>query len=71
MDDTEKVVYVRGCQRCGKDHVVRFEPLRRPTDEYTWWGTCGNTGQPVLMAVREKPPVSGSPMGVIHESDLG
>ncbi len=45
-------VDVRGCSRCGGAHdALRFEPLLNPDDVFEYWGSCPNTGQPILLRV--------------------
>lgn len=44
-------VRVVECQRCGSDHWMSFTPLGNPTDRFSWWGLCPETGQPVLLAI--------------------
>lgn len=46
-------INVKRCQRCGKDHPeLEFKPLSNPVDDWKWWATCPNTGEPVLAMVR-------------------
>ena len=48
---------IRGCARCRKDHLVTFMQLNgEPIEdgdgtEWTHWGICPNTGDPVLMRI--------------------
>lgn len=45
-------VKVRSCARCNSDHdVVFFKSFTRPVENYTHWGTCPNTGEPILMKI--------------------
>ena len=49
------------CVRCGDDHKdVVFAPFLRPAGELTHWAKCPNTGEPILMKVRDfsKPQLS-------------
>lgn len=43
---------VSGCQRCGRDHAgLEFRELTNPADDWRWWATCPETGEPVLARV--------------------
>lgn len=52
---TERSIDVLHCARCGKDHkgVIFYEfgiPIKDSDGtEWTWWGLCPNTGDPVLL----------------------
>jgi len=50
------ITEVRNCARCGKYHdSVTFTLLQQPVNSngivYSYWGTCPNTGEPILLAV--------------------
>lgn len=48
------VTNVRSCQRCGKDHnAMPFTPLSNPVDDWTYFGVCSQTQQPVMLKVKE------------------
>lgn len=41
---------VTNCARCGKDHEsLQFRRLKTPAGNFTHWGTCPNTGEPILL----------------------
>lgn len=44
---------VERCARCGGDHEVDFKPFTRPVPDdhgdYTQWGMCPVTGEPILL----------------------
>lgn len=40
--------WVSGCARCGQNHFVNFQPFTRPNPNYSAWGLCPITGEPVL-----------------------
>jgi len=42
---------VKGCARCGRTHRVMFHRFKRPTRDYTYWGMCPTTKEPILMKV--------------------
>ncbi len=42
---------VHNCARCGNDHNVTFEPLMIPAEEWTHWGFCPATVQPLMMRI--------------------
>ncbi len=48
-------VTVRRCQRCGKNHQMVFAKLTNPADEWTHWGLCPNTKEPVLLRNNKTP----------------
>lgn len=38
------------CARCGRNHErVKFKKFAVPCGEWTHWGFCPNTGEPVLL----------------------
>lgn len=40
------------CARRGKNHQrVLFYPFTQPPPSHTHWGTCPNTGEPILMKI--------------------
>lgn len=50
---------VSGCARCGQTHAILARPLDRPSVddsgiEWTHWGMCPMTEQPVLVILGEK-----------------
>ncbi len=40
---------IQRCARCGTDHEIKFKPLQRPSAEWTHWGMCLVTNEPVMM----------------------
>jgi hypothetical protein len=50
----EYLVHVEDCDRCEGEHDnMMFRPLRNATGEYTFYGLCPETTQPVLMTSAE------------------
>lgn len=55
-----KVNIIR-CARCGSDHSVEMAPFRNQPiiendqTEWTHWGTCPETGEPILMRIIARP----------------
>lgn len=49
------VIDVEKCARCGEDHDdVAFQRFERPIkhkEEWTHWGTCPKTGEPIILRV--------------------
>jgi hypothetical protein len=50
-------IAVRECARCLRDHhePVHFKPLSNPPEEFTHWGMCPTTREPIVMKVVEVP----------------
>jgi hypothetical protein len=45
---------VRNCARCGGDHDgLDCKRFARPPGEWTFWGTCPDSGDPVLVRITE------------------
>lgn len=59
LDHDMMRVDVIQCSRCGKDHTgiifnVFLQPPKTNDDvDWDWWGTCPNTGDPILMTTTE------------------
>ena len=49
---SERLIEVKGCARCGGEHVLPFLSLRRPCGPYSYWAQCPTTLEPVLMLER-------------------
>lgn len=47
-------VDVKSCQRCGKDHEhTAFDKLLNPRDDYSYYGYCSVTSQPILLKIQD------------------
>lgn len=45
---------ILNCARCGRDHRnLNFKKFIVPIEEYTYWSTCPETGDPILMKLNE------------------
>jgi len=49
---SERLIEVKGCARCGGEHVLLFLALRRPCGPYSYWAQCPTSLEPVLMLER-------------------
>jgi len=50
----EYLVHVEDCDRCEGEHEnMMFRPLQNANGEYTFYGLCPETTQPVLMTSAE------------------
>jgi hypothetical protein len=47
----KKACVVSDCVRCGKDHEVDFLPFQKEAGDWTYWGTCPETREPILMQI--------------------
>lgn len=54
--ESQMSINVKKCQRCGKDHdAMEFKQLSNPSNEFSRFGFCPITNQPVLLAVLTVP----------------
>lgn len=58
LNNNEHILITRldGCARCGGDHEdLNFQRLDQPMEisgvQFTHWGTCPETGSPILLRV--------------------
>ena len=48
----ELATAVENCARCGGDHpAIRWRTFTMPNPNYTYWGICPCTGEPIMMKV--------------------
>lgn len=48
----ERLMTINGCARCGENHQdIPFHILLRPMGEWTHWGSCPNTKEPILLRI--------------------
>lgn len=43
------ILQIEKCARCGNDHEVQFQKFTRPAGEWTHFGECPMTNEPVLL----------------------
>ncbi len=49
-EERTRITSVYACARCGKDHErVEFRKFRSPPHGFWGWGTCPETGEPILL----------------------
>lgn len=59
-----KSILIQNCARCGGEHTIVFRKLRRACESWTHWGTCPETGEPVMMEIeKEEADALGSLLG--------
>jgi hypothetical protein len=54
MSEDSFFVSVTNCARCGETHDIRFTRFQRPSGDWTHWGMCQQTGEPVLLKIVEE-----------------
>lgn len=45
---------VERCARCTKNHTVDWYKFNRACGDSTHWGLCPNTGEPILMQMKQR-----------------
>ena len=44
-------IEVKHCARCGENHIITFKKFLRRHFDWTFWGMCPNTQEPVLLKI--------------------
>lgn len=59
MDKFIELKKLRKCARCGKDHnfSILFKKFKIPINEWTHWGMCPNTKEPILLKLVDNKEV--------------
>ena len=53
---THVTLPVKNCARCGGDHpIIQYRPFTSKPPSYTHFGTCPDTGEPILLSMVEVP----------------
>ncbi len=57
MIKTYFVKKLSNCARCNGNHVrLTFKELKQSCEEWTYWTTCPNTKEPILMQITPDKP---------------